>query len=83
MNYVEGTDGAHLIRRYPAGLPVGQVAGIFSAIAAALDYAQRSCCNRERTKLAQTFCSPMLTVYGLILVVPALERPVTMRSAEQ
>ena len=27
MDYVEGTDGAHLIRRYPAGLPVGQVAG--------------------------------------------------------
>ena len=27
MDYVEGTDGAHLIRRYAAGLPVGEVAG--------------------------------------------------------
>ena len=40
MDYVEGTDAAHLVRyRYPQGMPPKDVLEIVSAIADALDYA--------------------------------------------
>ena len=40
MDYVEGTDAAHLLReRYPDGMARGEVAEIISAVADALDYA--------------------------------------------
>lgn len=40
MDYVDGTDAAHLMRdRYPYGMPVEDVLDIVSAIANALDYA--------------------------------------------
>lgn len=40
MDYVEGTDAAHLMRdRYPYGMPVEDALDIVSAIADALDYA--------------------------------------------
>jgi serine/threonine-protein kinase len=42
MDYVEGTDAAQLLaQRYPAGMPVSEVAAILTAIAAALDYAHK------------------------------------------
>ncbi|RUP06592.1 MAG: serine/threonine protein kinase [Mycobacterium sp.] len=40
MDYVEGTDGARLLRdRYPSGMPLPDVVEIVSAVAEALDYA--------------------------------------------
>ena len=40
MDYVEGTDAAHLMRdRYPYGMPLQDVLDIVSAVADALDYA--------------------------------------------
>lgn len=39
MDYVEGTDAAQLLARYPVGLPAGDAAAIVIAIAGALDYA--------------------------------------------
>lgn len=40
MDYVDGLDGARLLAdRYPAGMPVEQVARIVTAVASALDYA--------------------------------------------
>ncbi|MEY8013568.1 serine/threonine-protein kinase [Mycobacterium servetii] len=42
MDYVEGTDAGRLIRdHYPAGMPVGEVCAIVTAVAAGLDYAHR------------------------------------------
>jgi serine/threonine-protein kinase len=42
MDYVEGTDGARLLGdQYPAGMPVGEVAAIVTAIASALGYAHQ------------------------------------------
>jgi serine/threonine protein kinase, bacterial len=41
MDYVEGIDAARLLERYPAGMPVHEVAAIVTAIAAALDYAHK------------------------------------------
>lgn len=37
--YVDGTDAAALLTRYPAGLPVDEVTQIVTAVAAALDHA--------------------------------------------
>ncbi|HVR00235.1 MAG TPA: serine/threonine-protein kinase [Mycobacterium sp.] len=40
MDYVEGTDAAHLVKdRYPQGMPVDDVCAIVTAVASALDYA--------------------------------------------
>jgi serine/threonine-protein kinase len=40
MDYVEGTDGAQLLRsQHPSGMPVADVVEIISAVADALDYA--------------------------------------------
>lgn len=39
MDYVEGTDAAQLLRRYPSGMPKADVVEIVAAVADALDYA--------------------------------------------
>ncbi|MGV0645654.1 serine/threonine-protein kinase, partial [Mycolicibacterium sp. XJ2546] len=40
MDFVDGVDaGRFLVDRYPAGMPLDEVAGIVTAVAAALDYA--------------------------------------------
>src|SRR5271168_4428075 len=40
MDYVDGTDAARLVKdRYPAGMPIRDVCGVVTAMAAALDYA--------------------------------------------
>jgi serine/threonine protein kinase, bacterial len=39
MDYVDGIDGAELLRRNPEGLPLAQVVPIITAVAEALDYA--------------------------------------------
>jgi serine/threonine protein kinase, bacterial len=42
MDYIEGTDLSHLLElRYPAGMPVGHVITITTAVASALDYAHK------------------------------------------
>jgi len=42
MDYIEGTDLSRLLKqRYPAGMPVGHVLPIVSAVASALDYAHK------------------------------------------
>jgi serine/threonine protein kinase, bacterial len=42
MDYIEGTDLSHLLElRYPAGMPVGHVITITTAVASALDYAHQ------------------------------------------
>ena len=42
MDYIEGADLSHLLNlRYPAGLPVGHVVTITTAVASALDYAHK------------------------------------------
>lgn len=42
MDYVEGTDAGQLLaQRYPAGMPVTEVAAVVTAIASALDYAHK------------------------------------------
>ena len=42
MEYVDGTDAAHLVhRRYPAGMPADEAVEIITAVAGALDYAHR------------------------------------------
>lgn len=42
MDYVDGVDAAQLMRRrYPAGMPADEVAGIVTAVASALDYAHK------------------------------------------
>jgi serine/threonine-protein kinase len=42
MDYVEGTDLAHqMTQRYPAGMPIGHVLPIITAVASALDYAHK------------------------------------------
>ncbi len=49
MDYVAGTDAASLLRdRYPAGMPVGDVLEIVTAVGSALDYAnQRGVLHRD------------------------------------
>jgi serine/threonine protein kinase, bacterial len=40
MDYVDGTDAAHLVKdRYPTGMPIQDACAIVTAVAAALDYA--------------------------------------------
>ena len=58
MDYVDGTDAASLLKdRYPAGMPVDEVAAIVKAIADALDYAHNmTCCTA--TSSPPIFCSP-------------------------
>ena len=42
MDYIDGTDSAHLLeQRYPAGMPVDLVVPIVTAVASALDYAHK------------------------------------------
>lgn len=42
MDFVDGVDASRLLEsRYPAGMPVDEVAGIVNAVSAALDYAHR------------------------------------------
>ncbi|QNJ90982.1 serine/threonine protein kinase [Mycolicibacterium fluoranthenivorans] len=42
MDYIEGTDVGHLLEaRYPAGMPVGHVISIVTAVSSALDYAHK------------------------------------------
>ena len=42
MDYIDGTDSAHLMeQRYPAGMPVDLVVPIITAVASALDYAHK------------------------------------------
>jgi serine/threonine-protein kinase len=42
MDFVDGMDAARLLtERYPAGMPVGEVATIVTAVAGALDYAHK------------------------------------------
>jgi serine/threonine-protein kinase len=42
MDFVDGTDAARLLAdRYPAGMPVHEVAEIVTAVASALDYAHK------------------------------------------
>jgi serine/threonine-protein kinase len=42
MDYVDGTDGARLVRdRYPAGMPADEAVEIITAVAGALDYAHQ------------------------------------------
>ena len=41
MDYIDGADAGQLLRHYPAGMPVDQVAQIVTAVADALDYAHR------------------------------------------
>ena len=49
MDYVDGTDAAHLLReRHPDGMPGAEVAELITAVAAALDYAhQRGLLHRD------------------------------------
>ncbi|MGV0793781.1 serine/threonine-protein kinase [Mycolicibacterium sp. XJ1819] len=49
MDYVEGTDAAHLLReRHPDGMPAAEVVQIVTAVADALDYAhQRNLLHRD------------------------------------
>ncbi|MDT5076180.1 MAG: serine/threonine protein kinase, bacterial [Mycobacterium sp.] len=49
MDYVDGTDAAHLLReRYPDGMPGLEVAALVTAVAEALDYAhQRNLLHRD------------------------------------
>lgn len=42
MDYIDGRDAGHLLnQKYPAGMPVGLVLPIVSAVASALDYAHK------------------------------------------
>src|SRR6478735_1116908 len=42
MDYVEGTDAAHLMQqRYPAGMPADLAISIITSVASALDYAHK------------------------------------------
>lgn len=42
MDYIDGNDLSHLLaQRYPAGMPVGHVIAIVTAVASALDYAHK------------------------------------------
>ena len=58
MAYVEGNDAAELLRsKYPAGMPIEEVAAIVAAVASALDYAHDQDLLHRDVKPANIFLS--------------------------
>ena len=58
MDYIDGSDAAELVRtRYPAGMPVDQVAAVVSAVASALDSIHANGMLHRDVKPANILCA--------------------------
>jgi serine/threonine-protein kinase len=68
MDYVDGTDAAHLLERYPGGMPPDDVIRIITAVAEALDYAHERDLTHRDVKPANILISKPNTADERVLL---------------